>query len=59
MISPSVGLKLPVGPRDLVTGKATDWAYATGWMAVRALPEFAARNAFAAGARYATRNGGP
>jgi KDO2-lipid IV(A) lauroyltransferase len=28
-------------------------------MAVRALPEFAARNAFDAGARYAARHGGP
>ena len=37
----------------------TDWAYAAGWMAVRAMPEFAARNAFDAGARYAARGGGP
>ncbi|MDP7721115.1 phosphatidylinositol mannoside acyltransferase [Mycobacterium sp. TY814] len=59
MIPPSVGLKLPGRPRDLLTGKATDWAYATGWRAVRVLPEFAARNAFEAGARYAARNGGP
>jgi phosphatidylinositol dimannoside acyltransferase len=43
----------------LVTENATDWAYAAGWMAVRALPEFAARNAFDAGARYAARRGGP
>jgi lauroyl/myristoyl acyltransferase len=43
----------------LVTGTATDWAYATGWMAVRAMPEFAARNAFDAAARYAARRGGP
>lgn len=43
----------------LTRGTATDWAYATGWMAVRAMPEFAARNAFDAGARYAARNGGP
>jgi KDO2-lipid IV(A) lauroyltransferase len=42
-----------------LTRTATDWAYAAGWMAVRALPEFAARNAFDAGARYAARNGGP
>jgi KDO2-lipid IV(A) lauroyltransferase len=40
-------------------GFGTDWAYASGWMAVRAMPEFAARNAFAAGARYAARGGGP
>ncbi len=43
----------------LTRGTATDWAYATGWMAVRTMPEFAARNAFDAGARYAARNGGP
>jgi KDO2-lipid IV(A) lauroyltransferase len=43
----------------LVTDTATDWVYAAGWMAVRAMPEFAARNAFDAGARYAARRGGP
>ncbi len=59
MIPPTVGLKLSGRPRDLLTGRATDWAYATGWRAVRVLPEFAARNAFDAGARYAARNGGP
>ena len=37
----------------------TDWGYATGWMMVRAMPEFAARNVFDAGARYTSRNGGP
>ena len=46
-------------PRRIVTSKATDWAYATGWMAVRAMPEFAARRAFDTGARYAARRGGP
>jgi len=50
-------------PRHLVsravTRRATDWAYAAGWMAVRAMPEFAARAAFDTGARYAARNGGP
>jgi KDO2-lipid IV(A) lauroyltransferase len=40
-------------------GVGADWAYATGWMAVRAMPEFAARNAFGAAARYAARGGGP
>ena len=45
--------------RRLVTGTATDWAYAAGWMAVRAMPEFAARSAFDTGARYAARRGGP
>ncbi|OBI94529.1 phosphatidylinositol mannoside acyltransferase [Mycobacterium alsense] len=38
---------------------ATDWTYAAGWMAVRTMPEFAARAAFDAGARYAARRGGP
>jgi KDO2-lipid IV(A) lauroyltransferase len=38
---------------------ASDWAYAAGWMAVRAVPEFAARTAFDTGARYAARHGGP
>jgi phosphatidylinositol dimannoside acyltransferase len=38
---------------------ATDWAYAAGWMAVQAMPEFAARKAFDTGARYAARRGGP
>jgi lauroyl/myristoyl acyltransferase len=46
-------------PRELVTGAATDWTYAAGWMAVRAMPEFAARSTFGAGARYAARRGGP
>ncbi len=43
----------------LVSGTASDWAYAAGWMAVRAMPEFAARTAFGTGARYAARRGGP
>jgi lauroyl/myristoyl acyltransferase len=43
----------------LAGGMGADWAYASGWMAVRAMPEFAARNAFDAGARYAARGGGP
>jgi phosphatidylinositol dimannoside acyltransferase len=55
----AAGLKVPGVPSGLLTHKATDWAYATGWMAVRAMPEFAARNAFDAAARYAARNGGP
>lgn len=37
----------------------TDWGYAAGWRVVRALPEFAARNTFDAGARFAARGGGP
>ena len=59
MISAPAGLKVIGAPRRLVTSTATDWAYAAGWMAVRALPEFAARSAFDTGARYAARNGGP
>ena len=43
----------------MVSGTASDWAYAAGWMAVRAMPEFAARTAFGTGARYAARRGGP
>ena len=55
-----VGLSLPGRrPRSYLTGTATDWAYAAGWMAVRAMPELAARNAFDAGARVAARRGGP
>ncbi|MGV0627364.1 phosphatidylinositol mannoside acyltransferase [Mycolicibacter minnesotensis] len=38
---------------------ATDAGYAAGWMLVRAMPEFVARNAFDAGALYAARGGGP
>ncbi len=44
---------------DRVTERMSDWSYAAGWMAVRAMPEFAARRAFATGARYAARGGGP
>lgn len=46
-------------PRRLVNGRATEWAYAAGWRVVRAMPEFAARNVFDAGAHYAARHGGP
>jgi phosphatidylinositol dimannoside acyltransferase len=53
------GLKLP-GVSGLSLGsRMTDWGYAAGWMMVRAMPEFAARNVFDAGALYASRNGGP
>jgi phosphatidylinositol dimannoside acyltransferase len=53
------GLNVISAPRRLVTSRATDWAYAAGWMAVRSMPEFAARTAFDTGARYAARHGGP
>lgn len=53
------GMSLLTAPGRRLSGTASDWAYATGWMAVRAMPEFAARSAFEAGARYAARGGGP
>lgn len=63
MIPTSAGRKVIEAPRRLLSRltprASTDWAYAAGWAAVRAMPEFAARNAFDAGARYAARRGGP
>jgi phosphatidylinositol dimannoside acyltransferase len=67
VIPPVLGLKADLkvigAPRHVVsrlmTRRATDWAYAAGWMAVRAMPEFAARTAFDTGARLAARHGGP
>ncbi|OMC41150.1 phosphatidylinositol mannoside acyltransferase [Mycobacterium sp. IS-1264] len=63
MIATPAGLKVFDLPRRfagrLMGRHASDWAYAAGWMAVRAVPEFAARTAFDTGARYAARNGGP
>ncbi len=63
MIRNPPGLNVITAPRHLVRGlvtrTATDWTYAAAWMAVRAMPEFAARTAFATGARYAARRGGP
>jgi phosphatidylinositol dimannoside acyltransferase len=53
------GLRLPGVGGFSLGSRMTDWGYAAGWMAVRAMPDFAARNAFDAGARYASRNGGP
>jgi lauroyl/myristoyl acyltransferase len=59
-VIPSVpGVNAIKAPRRLLTHTAKDWAYASGWMAIRAMPEFAARTAFDAGARYAARHGGP
>ncbi len=58
MIFPA-GLKLP-GVSGLSLGsRMTDLGFAAGWLTVRAMPEFAARNVFDAGALYASRNGGP
>ena len=59
MITTPPGLKVIGAPRRVLTRRATDWGYAAGWMAVRAMPEFAARTAFDTGARYAARHGGP
>lgn len=63
MIATPAGLKVFDLPRRfagrLMGRTASDWAYATGWLAVRAMPEFAARTAFDTGARYAARHGGP
>lgn len=42
-----------------LSGRLTDWGFAAGWRLVRAVPEVVARNAFAAGAHYAARGGGP
>jgi phosphatidylinositol dimannoside acyltransferase len=42
-----------------VSGRVADLGYASGWQLVRAMPEFAARNAFDAGAWYAARGSGP
>jgi lauroyl/myristoyl acyltransferase len=53
------GLKMPAVSSFPLRDSITDWGYAAGWMVVRAMPEFAARSAFDAGARYVARNGGP
>jgi lauroyl/myristoyl acyltransferase len=59
-VIPSVpGVNAIKAPRRLLTHAATDWAYASGWMAIRAMPEFAACSVFDTGARYAARHGGP
>ena len=55
----------PTGPqatgesRFSLGGQVSDLGYAAGWRVVRAMPELVARNAFDAGAIYASRNGGP
>ncbi len=47
------------GSRFSFGGQVSDLGYAAGWRVVRAMPELVARNAFDAGAIYASRNGGP
>jgi lauroyl/myristoyl acyltransferase len=63
VIATPAGLKVLELPRRfagrLVGRTASDWMYAAGWLAVRAMPEFAARTAFDTGAHYAARHGGP
>ena len=53
------GPKTERGSRFPLGGQLSDWGYAAGWRLVRAMPELVARNAFEAGAIYASRNGGP
>jgi lauroyl/myristoyl acyltransferase len=57
--TPSAGLPSVRGFRIPLGGQLSDLGYAAGWRVVRAMPEFAARNAFEAGARYASRGDGP
>ncbi len=59
MSTPSTGLPTVRGVRVPLGGQLSDWGYATGWRVLRAMPEFAARNMFEAGAQYAARGGGP
>lgn len=59
MSTPSAGLPKVGGLSIPLGGQLTDMGYAAGWRLVRAMPEFAARNAFDAGALYAARGGGP
>lgn len=59
MITTPAGLWAAGRARMPLGGQVTDWGYAAGWMAVRAMPEVLARNVFGAGARYAALGGGP
>ncbi len=59
MSTPSAGLPNVRGFRVPLGGQLSDLGYAAGWQLVRAMPEFAARNMFDAGALYAARGGGP
>ena len=59
MSTPSSGLPSVRGFRLPLGSHLSDLGYATGWRVVRAMPEFAARNVFDAGALYASRGGGP
>ena len=59
MTTTPAGPKTERGSRFPLGGQFVDWGYAAGWRLVRAMPELVARNAFEAGAIYASRNGGP
>lgn len=59
MSTPSAALPSVRGFRIPFGEQLTDLGYAAGWRVVRMMPEFAARNAFDAGALYASRGGGP
>lgn len=59
MSTPTSGLPKFGAFRVPLGGQLSDLGYATGWRVVRAMPEFAARNMFDAGALYAARGGGP
>ena len=59
MTSTPAGPNADRGSRFSLGGHVTDLGYAAGWRVVRAMPEFLARNAFDAGAHYASRGGGP
>jgi len=59
MSTPSTGLPTMRGVRVPLGGQLSDWGDATGWRVLRAMPEFAARNMFEAGALLAARDGGP
>jgi KDO2-lipid IV(A) lauroyltransferase len=59
VITTPAGL-LTAGRKRLPSGdNLADWGYAAGWRVVRGVPEFFARSAFGAGARYAALGGGP
>ncbi len=59
MTTTPTGPQATGGSRFSIGGQVTDLGYAAGWRVVRAMPELVARNAFDAGAIYASRNGGP
>ncbi len=59
MTTTPTGPQATGGSRFSLGGQVSDLGYAAGWRVVRAMPELVARNAFDAGAIYASRNGGP